>query len=112
MWAQLINTAIGIWLMAAPAVLHSSRAAEVNDRIVGPLAATFACVAVWEITRGCRWVNLPLGLWLLVSPLVLQFSGKDAVSCVLCGIGLAAFSFFGGHVRTRFGGGWRALWQT
>jgi hypothetical protein len=113
MWAQLINLAIGIWLMAAPAVLPGSvKAAEVNDRIVGPLAATFACVAIWEVTRGCRWVNLPLGLWLLISPMALGLSGYDAANSVLCGIALAGLACIGGPVRGRFGGGWSSLWKT
>lgn len=111
MWAQLVNTAIGIWLMAAPDVLRSGRAAEFNARIAGPIAATFACIAIWEVTRGCRWVNLPLGLWLIASPAVLRFGGNDAINAILCGGALALFSLFGGRIETRYGGGWRSLWH-
>jgi hypothetical protein len=109
--AQLLNFVIGIWLMAAPDVLHAAHAAEVNDRIVGPLAATFACIAIWEITRPCRWLNLPLGVWLLASPLVLEMSGPHAANSAISGIALAAFACIRGRRRHPFGGGWRSLWR-
>jgi hypothetical protein len=110
MWAQLVNVAVGIWLMAAPAVLRSARAAEVNDRIVGPVAATFACIAIWPVTRPCRWVNLPLGLWLIASPLALRLGGADAINSVICGVVLVVFACLGGRTGEQLGGGWKSLW--
>lgn len=111
MWARLINFAIGIWLMAAPAVLHSPRGAEINDRIVGPLAASAACIALWEITRPCRRANLVFGAWLAISPLFVPSSGADVLNSILCGVALAGFSFVAGRIRKRYGGGWKALWR-
>jgi hypothetical protein len=111
MWAQMINTAIGIWLMAAPAVLHSSRSAEINDRIVGPVAATFACIAIWQVTRPCRWVNLPLGAWLVIAPFLFGWSGADQLNSIACGVALAALACVRGRITQGFGGGWSALWS-
>jgi hypothetical protein len=109
MLPQIINTALGIWLMAAPAVLQYGRPASTNDHIVGPLIATFACIAIWEATRSVRWFNLPLGLWLMVAPLALGHPPDGMINSVLCGIAIAALSCVGGEVKQRFGGGWSAL---
>ena len=111
MWPQLLNTALGLWLMAAPALLGYGRPASTNDHIIGPLVATFACIALWEATRSVRWVNLPLGLWLVAAPLLLGHSQAGAVNSVLCGIAIAVLSCVGGAVQQRFGGGWSALWH-
>lgn len=110
MWAQIINAALGIWLMAAPAVLGYGGAAATNDRIVGPVVATFAVVAWWGATRGtARW-NTPLGAWLLLAPWVLGYGPTDAiVNSMVAGGLILGFSFVTGTVDKRYGGGWAAL---
>src|SRR5690606_22839516 len=111
MWAQVINALLGVWLMAAPAVLGYSAPAAVNDRIVGPIAASFAVIAWWQATRPTRWVNLPLGLWLLAAPFVLGYDATTPlVNSLAVGAALAALSLVRGKVDLRFGGGWRAVW--
>src|SRR5690606_38633591 len=46
-WARALNTAAGLWLMAAPAVLgHSDTLGASVDRVVGPLVASFAVIAM------------------------------------------------------------------
>jgi hypothetical protein len=111
MWPQIITTALGVWLMAAPAVLAYGRPASTNDYIIGPIVSTFACIALWEATRAVRWVNLPLGLWLIAAPLVLGHPQAGAVNSVLCGIAIAVLSCLGGRAEQRFGGGWAAVWR-
>jgi hypothetical protein len=111
MWPQLFNTAVGIWLMAAPAVLKYGRPASSNDHIVGPLVATFACIAIWEVMRSVRGVNLPLGLWLIAAPMVLGHPQAGAINSVVCGIAIAIASCLGGAIQQRFAGGWSALWR-
>lgn len=113
MWARLANTAVGLWLMAAPAVLGYSGSAATNDRIVGPLAATFAIVAIWEVTRALRWANLALGLWLLAAPWILGGYPADAiVNSMAAGALLALFSLVRGKIRQEYAGGWSALWRS
>ncbi len=110
MWAQVLNAAIGIWLMAAPAVLRYGDPAQANDRIVGPVAATFAIVAWWEATRSVRWANVPLGLWLLAAPWVLGYDATAAtVNGVAAGLLLIVLATVEGKIENRFGGGWAAL---
>jgi hypothetical protein len=111
MWAQLVNTALGVWLMAAPSVLGYGDPARTNDWVVGPLAATFACIALWEATRAVRWWNLPLGVWLVVAPVVFGYPTLPFVHSVVAGLVMVGMSCVRGELRKSFGGGWRALWR-
>lgn len=111
MWAQVINVGLGLWLMAAPAVLAYGRPAATLDHIVGPLIATFACIALWEATRAVRWANLPLGLSLLVAPWLLDAPAAAKINSMLIGMLVALLSCVGGEVRRRFDGGWSMLWE-
>jgi hypothetical protein len=111
MWAQLINGLLGIWLMAAPSVFgYVGTAAEDNGRIIGPIVGTFGIIAVWEVTRGCRWLILPLGLWMLVAPWILGYAHGIAIANDMAIGALAAgLSLVKGKMPTRMGGGWRVL---
>lgn len=113
MWAQVLNAALGIWLMAAPALLGYGEPAMTNDRIFGPVAATFAIIAWWEATRPVRWVNLPIGLWLVLAPWILGY-GETAVVVNSVGVGLlmAGFAFVEGKIEKRYGGGWSAAFRS
>lgn len=113
MWAQIINAALGIWLMAAPAVLAYGDPAQTNDRIVGPIAATFAIVAWWEATRSTRWINLPIGLWLVLAPWILGYDQTATiVNSTVVGLVLAACSLVRGNIEKRYGGGWAAIFRS
>jgi len=111
MWAQVINTMLGLWLMAAPAALGYGRPAATNDWIVGPLVATFACIAIWECTRSLRWLNAPLGVWLLIAPWLLDYSWEARANSVAVGLAITALAFVGGQITEQFGGGWSVLWE-
>jgi hypothetical protein len=111
MWAQVINMALGLWLMAAPAVLGYGRPAATVDYIVGPLVATFACIAVWEATRPIRWLNLPLGLLLMTGPWLLGYPLQAKVNSTAVGLVVAALSCVRGASRHKFDGGWSMLWR-
>jgi predicted cobalt transporter CbtA len=112
-WAQLIATALGIWLMAAPDVLGHGEPARTNDQIVGPLVATFAFIAVWEVTRGLRWLNAVLGAWLVVAPALLGYpEPRSIINSVVVGVVVIGLSLVRGAMTERFGGGWRSLWRS
>lgn len=112
MWAHIINAALGIWMMAAPAVLGYGDPAQVNDRIAGPLIAMFAVIAWWEATRPVgRW-NLALGLWLCIAPWLLGYeAAAPRIQSLLVGLIVAGLSLVTGTVKKRYGGGWSALWN-
>lgn len=104
MIAQILNFAIGIWLMAAPAVLGYGPPAATNDRIVGPIAGSFAFVALWEVARPLRWAVVPLGLWQVAAPWFLGAYPVHAIwNSVLSGLLLTALACVRGRIRQRFG---------
>jgi hypothetical protein len=111
MWAQLVATAFGVWLMASPDVLGFEGALRTNHHIVGPLVATFACIAIAGCTRAVRWCNLPLGVWLVLAPWILGGESAATIDSILTGATVTACALVRGRVRWKYGGGWRSLWK-
>lgn len=109
MVAQIAAMATGLWLTAAPWILGYGGAAAVSDRVVGPLAVTFAMIALSESTRSVRWANLPLGIWLCMAPWMLGFPAPAAASSLGCGLLISALSVFRGRLTHSLGGRWKAL---
>jgi len=109
MWASVIATVIGLWLMAAPAVLGYGAPASTVDRIIGPIAASVGWISVWAVTRPIRWLNLPLGAALVLAPLALSYPGVAFANSIALGVALAAFAPVRGKPTARFGGGWSAV---
>ena len=113
MWAQYINAALGIWLMASPGIFGFSNTIADNDHIVGPVITTFAIIALWECTRVVRTYNIPLGAWLLLAPWILGYDDTTAIiNDMTVGALVIAFSLVKGKVEQRFGGGWSAIVQS
>lgn len=110
--ARYINIVLGIWVMAAPAVLGYGGAAATNDRIVGPLVITFATVAIWEATRQLRRANIVCGAWLLVAPWLLGFPTVATLNSTLVGAAVMGLALIQGEITGRYGGGWSRLWTT
>ena len=112
MWAQLINAALGIWLMAAPDIFGFNKTIADNDHIVGPIIATFAITAIFENTRPLRRFNWLPGAWLLLAPWVLGYDSTAAtINDMLTGALVIAFSCIKGRVKNNIGGGWSSLWK-
>ena len=111
MWGHVLNTILGVWLMAAPGVLGYEGIARDHDHIVGPVVATFACVAIWEATRPLRWVTFVGGLWMLAAPWLLSFPSDATINAMVVGIAVALLSLTGRKITHSFGGGWSALWR-
>jgi uncharacterized membrane protein YfcA len=110
MIGQLVVVALGIWMMAAPAVVPMSRFGADILRVVGPLVATFAACAAAEHLRALRWWNLPLAIALLLGVVFGAFDGAAAtIAVVTTAIAVALLSMRRGRIEHRYGGGWRAL---
>lgn len=109
MTAQILNTALGIWLMISPALLDYSGAAATNHYIVGPCVATIAYIAVWEVNRGLRYLNAVAGLWLVLSVWMLQMPPAALWSGLLSGVVIFGLSFVEGKKRHTYAGGWASL---
>jgi hypothetical protein len=111
MWFRAVNVAVGIWLMAAPAVLGYGQPAADFHRTLGPVAAAVAIIAMSEVTRPFRWVNLPVGLALLVVPWLQGYSAAALANSLLCGAAIVGLASLRGRVEKRVGGGWKAIRQ-
>ncbi|MDY7105697.1 MAG: hypothetical protein S0880_31315 [Actinomycetota bacterium] len=112
MIARFVAVAVGIWLMAAPAVLDYGDPAATSDRIAGPVGGGIAFVALWKVARSLRWAVFPVGVWLVIAPVVLGYDDITAwVNSIACGLVFVGTVRFGGVSPDQFGGGWRTIWR-
>lgn len=113
MAAQILNALLGIWLMAAPGIFGYEKSIANNNHIIGPIIATFAITACFESTRSVRKVNIFLGLWLLLAPWILGYSSNTTatVNDMVVGVLVIGLSLVRGTLESKFGGGWKSLWQ-
>ena len=108
--ARIATVVIGIWLMAAPAVLGFGGTAEDAHRLLGPVAGGLAFVAVWPFLDQVKWATVPVGALLVLAP-VLGYPADAAASSVLSGLTIIGLALTGGPPEGNFGGGWRVVWQ-
>ena len=111
MWKHLLPALAGIWLMMSPAVLEYADPARANDRIIGPIVASLATIAMWEASRPLRWVNVVLGAWLLVAPWLLAYPPAARWNSLAAGAAVVGLSLVKGKRTHEFGGGWSSLWK-
>lgn len=103
-WTLLASAAAGIWLMFAPAILHSQGSAADSDHLVGALVVTFAVIAMAEVGRALRFVDVLFGAWLIAAPWLLSGTTAGATwSDVLAGAAVIGLSIPRGAVRQRYG---------
>jgi hypothetical protein len=110
-WAQIINAFLGIWLMASPEMFGYSGTGRINDLIVGPIVATFAIIAWWEVTRTVGKANVALGAWLVIAPWVLGYE-ENVIATVnefVVGITIVALAMTRAKTDAKLAGGWRRL---
>ena len=108
-WAQVLSMFLGFWLMAAPAVLGYGGTLADAHRIVGPIAAAFALMAVWGHMRPLRWTNVLFGAIVVVAPFVVGVGTVVIAHSVVVGLLLVGLSFVRGEVTERYGGGWSSV---
>lgn len=112
MWAQTINTLIGIALMALPTIFGYNGFAADNDHIMGPLVASFAIIAMSGCTRMVAFCNIPLGIWLVLAPWILGYD--DALNFYIdigSGIAITLLAFIRRDTSNQYGGGWSVVWK-
>jgi hypothetical protein len=96
--------ALGVWLLAAPAVLGTTGAAAASDYLLGALVVTWAVIAFGEIARPVRLLNVLMGLGLLVAPWLLQGGTSTSQwNDVFVGVALIGLSVPRGRIESRFG---------
>lgn len=109
--ARVVAAALGVWMMAAPSIYEHSDIASALARIIGPLIASVAIIAITESTRPLRHANLGLGLALAISIPIAGASVAAVVNAVIVGIAVALLSRIRGALEHELGGGWRAIWR-
>ncbi|WP_127845650.1 SPW repeat domain-containing protein [Psychroflexus aestuariivivens] len=112
MWARIINTILGLWLMIAPSFFEYSSLAADNGHILGPVIITFSVIAFWEATRVLRKWNYPIAIWLIIAPWVLGYENNIAIiSDIGVGVLVLLFASVKGKIEKNYGGGWSSLWK-
>jgi hypothetical protein len=109
MGALIGGVAVGLWLMASPAVLAYDGAARASAIISGVLAASMSWIALSEVTRPVRRMNLVIGGWLVISALVLQQPLIAAITSAAAGVLLGMSGLLRSRIKGRYGGGWSSL---
>ncbi len=107
-WQDIVNVVLGIWLIAAPAVLGyvSSSAAATNAWVVGVIIAVAAIAALVAFQKWEEWVNMALGAWLIVSPWVLGFAdlGVALWNQIIVGVLVAGLALWSAAIEHEEGG--------
>lgn len=103
-WTLAASTALGLWLMFAPAALGFAEDAAANDNVVGALIITVAIISTAEVIRAVRFVNVLFGVWLLIAPWALAGASTGGRwSDMICGVALILLTLPRGTVRERYG---------
>ncbi len=103
-WNLLASAAIGLWLMASPAVFGTVDRAADSDNIVGALVVTVAIIALSDVGRAARFLNVAFGAWIIASPWLLSGGTTSAAwNDVAAGIALILLSLPRGPVGERYG---------
>ena len=106
-WNLLASVAVGLWLMAAPAVFGTTGRIAHSDHLVGALVVTVAMTALADVGRAVRFINVLFGAWFIAAPWVLGgATTASAWNNVLAGAALILLSLPCGPVGERYG-----LWQ-
>lgn len=111
-WTLWLATALGVWLMFAPAVfgIDIEASAADNQHLVGALIIVMSVIALAEVARPVRLLNIPLGLWLIGSPWFLTGGTVGSHwNCALVGLALVIVSLPLGRLRDHYGSFDRAV---
>jgi len=70
-WTLVVSTALGVWLMFAPALLGVTGSAANSGHITGALIATVSVIVMAEVIRAGRFLNIVLSAWVIAAPWLL-----------------------------------------
>lgn len=109
-WNLLASVAVGLVLMAAPAVFGNVGRAADSDNIAGALVVTVAMIALADVGRTVRLVNVAFGAWVVAAPWLL--SGATTAGAwvdVAAGMALIGLSLRRGPIGERYGSWQRSI---
>ncbi len=107
-WNLLVSIALGLWLMAAPAVFQTQGGVAHSDHILGALVVTVAIVALAEVARAARFINVALAVAIIVLPWLLGGTLASGINDLVTGLLLIMLSIPPGKIRNTYGG-WNPL---
>lgn len=108
-WNLLAAAAIGVWLMAAPAVFGTQGNAAHSDHVLGALVVTASLIALAEVGRAVRFANIALALGIIVLPwLVGGGTLASGLNDLVAGALIIALSIPPGKIRNTYGS-WNPL---
>lgn len=107
-WNLLVSIALGLWLMAAPAVFQTQGGVAHSDHILGALVVTVGIVALAEVARAARFINIALAVAIIVLPWLLGGTLASGINDLIVGVLLIALSIPPGKIRNTYGG-WNSL---
>lgn len=105
-WTLWLATAIGAWLMFAPAAfgIGIQEAAADSDHLVGALIVVVSVISLAEVARPARFLNVPLGLWLMAAPWFLEgATAMSRLNSALMGLAVIVLSLRLGWLRDHYG---------
>ena len=103
-WTLVASAVLGVWLMAAPAVLGIDKPAADSHHLVGALVVTTAVIATAELARAGRLLNVAAGVWIAAAPWLLGGAPMSArVAGIIVGATLIVLSIPRGPIRQRYG---------
>ena len=79
--AGWINVVAGLWLIAAPFLLHYRGSASItNDIIFGVIIGVTSLIIVFSPVHilWLSWINTLTGIWLILAPFVLNYPLQTA----------------------------------
>lgn len=106
--ALILTAAIGVWLLAAPYVLDLPESARLSHVVAGPIIASIAVIAMWDVVRLLARANVLFGIWLVVAPIFIAHDGWWWESAV-AGLAVTALALIPTSHAERYGGGWLSL---
>lgn len=108
-WNLLATAALGLWLMASPAIFGTRDLAAHSDHILGALVVTASLIALAEVGRAVRFANIALALGIIVLPWLLGGGSLLAsINALVVGVLIIALSFSPGKIKNTYGS-WNPL---
>src|SRR5262245_7304281 len=76
-----VNLGLGVWLLIAPFVLHSSGIAVISSMLSGLLVIVLAALSLRAPLSNHlpAWMNLAAGMWVFFSPWILDVNNQTPV---------------------------------
>ena len=108
-WNLLVGAALGVWLMASPAIFGTQNGAAHSDHVLGALVVTVAIIAFAEVARAARFLNIALALGIIVLPWLLGGATlASGINDLIIGVLIIVLSIPPGKIKDTYDG-WNPL---